>query len=161
MKTEKDDEKNRLIDPVWYCLGEFPLDKFLAIVNHGDGTAIGLEFKSFADLGIGYELLSIIERKLAWFASEMLVQLNQSRFEAPVSIRLFCLKKTIVEVNDKQPSKQSAQWKVLKTNPIIHQPVLEADGGWGYFLVKRSGNLHPGDTISSKNYIDLYLYKEG
>jgi hypothetical protein len=161
MNTANIDEKYSFNDPVWSFIGEFPLEILLTIVDRGDRTTAGLNFQSFDDLGIGFELIRIIERKLTWFAREMLVQLNQRGFDAPARIRLFCLKKTIAEANYKHSSNKAAKRNGLKTNQAFRQPDIEAGGGWGYFLVKRSGNLQSGVDASSNNYIDLYLYKEG
>jgi hypothetical protein len=44
---------------------------------------------------------------------------------------------------------------------IIHHPKTEMNGGWGYFLIERSGGFVPHSSVVIKNLVDLYLYKEG
>jgi hypothetical protein len=43
---------------------------------------------------------------------------------------------------------------------IKNQSSTIINGGWGYFIIERSGD-HAGSPERSCQLIDLYLYKEG
>ena len=121
-------------NPEWYLLAECSLSEFLSDHNAGDKHRAGLLFKKLRDLSVSPEYVENIEVMLTEFANEALEHFKQRRLELPGTIRIFCQKTMIDE---------------------------EMKGGWGCFLIERGNNISTGSSVSPRNSVDLYLYKEG
>ena len=133
MHTSNVSQESRSKDLVWYLLGEYSLSKFLSDAEEGDKITAGLLSQTVRELRIPIERVENIERALRSSAGEALAHTKQGRVELPGRIRIFCEKKMIDE---------------------------EMRGGWGYFIVERSGGQ--ADSLSRPySIVDLYLYKEG
>ncbi len=161
MKMSIDHQEPRINAPVWDFLAEYPLNDLLVDMDVRDSTEAGLLFQTIKGLGIGLELLDLIERKLIVFASEAIVQLNQRRFEAPTYVRLFCNRYSLADINSIQSSDQHKLPQIIKSNQIIQCSEPEINRGWGYFLVERGVGSQSASSGTTCNWIELYFYKEG
>ena len=161
MKTSVDNQDPRFINPEWDFLAEYPLNELLVDLDLRDTAEAGILFQAFLSLGIQSELLDIIERKLIGFVAEGPAQLNQRRFEAPTFVRLFFQRQTVAGLPTLRASSQGGVKHTTKSSNIIDHPGPETNGGWGYFLVERGADSKPGASQGTKNWVDLYIYKEG
>jgi hypothetical protein len=159
MQTTNDNLNSRTTDREWRFLGEYPLNELMIEMDNRDRTSA--LFQTIRDMGINPEYLSNIESKLIGFAKEAMAHLNQGGPESPVYIRLFYQKKTIEDVNSAKSSSQFNAELTIGPKQIIHQSDTGINGGWGYFLIERGGGFPSGSSVSTCNWIDLYLYQEG
>jgi len=161
MPGSHNNQNSNLNDPEWCFLGEYALKGLVVDGDIRDRSEDGMLIETIRDLGIGVELIDNIERKLIEFISGAMAQLNQLRFETPITIRLFCQKKMVEDENTMNSFSQIKEKQTLKFSRKTHQPFAAVNGGWGYFLVERSGGFVPNSTVSTFNLVDLYIYKEG
>jgi len=149
-------------DPVWVLLGELPLRDFLSDHDRRDGPMAGYLFQTVRELGMSPECMKSIARTLAGFAKEAFAHHKQGRPEIPGRIRIFCQKKIIDDVNPGHSTSRSYHaGKVMEHAQMILDSGMKMNGGWGYFLIERGGNVSTESSASSWNSVDLYLYKEG
>ena len=118
---------------MWCFLAEYSLSKFLDEPGTGDWTASGLLSQTVRELGIPVERLENVEMTLRSLSREALRDFKQESVEFSGRIRIFCQQKMIDE---------------------------EMKGGWGYFIIDRSGD-EASSSGKSHPLIDLYLYREG
>jgi hypothetical protein len=161
MQTSNADQSIRPDDPVWYFLAEYSLSEFTADLNVGEKLMAGSLFQTVRELGIPPEYVENIEMMLTGFAKEALVHFKQGGLELPGRIRIFCQKKMIDNANSAKTSRPYDTEQTLEHAQFVHHPGTKINGGWGYFLIERGGDVSTGSSASSWNSVDLYLYKEG
>lgn len=161
MQSGNDTLKSKDNDLVWYFLGEYSLSEFIGSKDIEDQHMNESLFQAIRDLGIPLEFIKKIKNTLTRFAGEAMVHFNQERLEFPVYVRLFHLKKMIQDLNSTKTSSQFYAENTLESAQIIEHSDKEMNGGWGYFLVERRGNLTVGPSKGSQILVDLYLYQEG
>ena len=147
-------------DPEWHFLGEYPLKGLEVKVEIRDEPNDGMLFKTIRDLGIGAELIDSIERKLIGYISGAITLHNEGRIETTATIRLFCQKETVEDGDLLKSSSQLMENQATKNSYKIRQSDPAANGGWGYFLVKRGGDPNPASSVNTDIRIDLFLYQE-
>ncbi len=148
-------------DPIWCFLAEFSLGEFMSDHDRRDDLTAKLLFQTVRELGISPDCVENIEMTLTGFAKEALVHFKPGAVEVPERIRVFCQKKMIASANLAKTSVPYYAEPGMKHAPAITYPGSKINGGWGYFLIERGGNLSAGSCVRSWNSIDLYLYKEG
>ncbi len=155
MQTSNDILNSRSAEPVWYLLAEFSLSKFLADHGKTDGLTAGYLPQAVKELGMPPESLENMTKTLTGFAKEARGHFKQRGVRLPGRIRVFCQNR-LVDAAQSDHTEHA-------TEPIqmILWPVVKMFGGWGYFLIERSGNVSAGSPARSGNSVDLYLYKEG
>lgn len=121
----------------------------------------GLLFQTMRKLGLPVEDLENINMTLTGFAQGALVQFGQGSLELPGRIRVFCQQKMIDAANAAQTSRFYNAQQVMEHAQIIPHSVTKMNGGWGYFLIKRGGIVSDDASLSSRDFVDLYLYREG
>ena len=134
MGTSNTNKHKRSNGPVWQLLAEYPLSEILSDHDKGDGLAAGLLDPTKQELGLPPERVENIELTLTRFARKALARFNQSGFELPVHIRVFCQKMKVDE---------------------------KIKGGWGYFLIERTEGSSDSPLVRSQYFVDLYIYQEG
>ena len=137
---------------VWVLLAEYSRDEFMRLAE-GRGEPVARLL--FQDLGIPQECLNPIIRTLTDFARRAMTHALPG---TPAVIRLFCQEKLLEAGN---PAETTCPKPTVAHPEIIPQAYPRMSGGWGYFLVERSGSMAPKSTVSTYNLVDLYLYKEG
>jgi len=145
----------------WYLLAEYALSEMMPDNGKRDELTAGFLYRPFRALGIPPECIESIEMTLTGFANEALVPFKQGRPEQPGSIRVFCPKKIIADADSAKTLVPYYAEPGMEQAPAIPYPGTNMNGGWGYFLIERGGNLSADSSVSSWNSIDLYLYKEG
>jgi len=161
MQTSHANQESRSKDLVWYLLGEYPLSEFLSDLDKGCELMDGSLLHTMRELGISLEYLENIGKTLRGFANEVLMHFIQGSSELSVHIRVFCQKKIIDNVNYAKTSRLYNAEESMEHAQIIHPSSTKMNGGWGYFLIERGGNVSTGSCVSARNSVDLYLYKEG
>ena len=161
MQNPTENEISKYNDLVWCFLAEYSLNKFVVDENIAGQSTTGLLFQVTQDLGIPLEVLKSIERYLIGFAKEAMVHFNQDRLDSPLSIRLFCQKKTIEELKSAKTSSYFIAEPPAELPQVNHYSETKIEGGWGYFLIERGSDFNPASSESTSNQIDLYLYMEG
>lgn len=122
----------------------------------------GSLFQTVQELDMSPECMESIARTLSGFAKEAFAHHNQGRSEFPGRIRIFCQKKIIDDVNPGRSTSRSDHAEKVKEHAhMILDSGMKINGGWGYFLIERGGNVSTESPASSWNSVDLYLYKEG
>ena len=152
MCTSNANQESCKQDTVWVFLAVYSLDEFMRIVESGDDSAAGMPLQ---DLGIPQECLNPIIRTLADFAQLAMMHAHPG---TPAGIRLFCQEKML---KAGKPAETMRSKQTVASPEIILKADPKMTGGWGYFLVERSGDSPEDRPASSPNLIDLYLYKEG
>ena len=148
-------------DPVWYFLSEFSLSEFMSDYDRRNELTAGFLTQTVRGLGISPECVENIEMKLTGFTKDALAHFKQGRLESPGRIRVFCQKKAIDDANSTKTSGPYNTEQAMEHAQIIHHSGTKMNGGWGYFLIERGGNVSAGSCVSSWNSVDVYLYKEG
>jgi hypothetical protein len=148
-------------DSVWYLFAESSLIEFMSEIDRGDELKAGRLFQERQKLDIPPSSVEKIERTLKEFVREALVHYKQSKLELTGRIRVFCQIKLIDAANSAHTSELCQTEQNMEQVQMIHHPCTRMDGGWGYFLIERGGDFQPGSSVSTGNWIDLYLYKEG
>ena len=161
MQTANDNPNSRTTDLEWRFLGEYHLNELMVEMDNPDRTNTSMLFQTIRDIGVHPELLSNIKSKLIGFAKEAMKHLNLGKSESRVFICLFYQKKTIEDVNSTKSSSQFTTEQTSEPLHIIHHSDVEANGGWGYFLIERGGSFPTSSSVSRCYWIDLYLYREG
>ncbi len=150
----------RLNDPQWSFLAEYPLTKLMVDMGSPGETESEVLARITGELGIGAELFSHIERKIIELTMEAMAQFDQGRYAAP-TIRLFCQRKAIEEINLQKSACPHLKGDNPGTPPAIEQPDHATNGGWGYFVVERGGRTTDNGRGRECFWIDLFLYREG
>jgi len=160
MQTSNADLNIRSNTPVWYLLAEYALNEIMVDHGKGDELAAGFLFQPFRELGAPPEWIGNIEMKLTGFAKKAQVPIKQGRLERSGSIRVFCQKKVIDKVNSTNASRPEHTVQTMEHTPFIDPSGTIMNGGWGYFIIERSGD-YAGSSERSHPIVELYLYKEG
>lgn len=108
----------------------------------------------FRALGVPPEWIGKVEMTLTGVAKLALVPIKPGSSERSGSIRVFCQKKLIDDANSTKTARPGHAEQTYPSATIMN-------GGWGYFLIERGGNVSTDSSESSRNSVDLYLYKEG
>ena len=161
MQNPKDYEVSKYNDLIWCFLAEYSLRKFVVDENMASQSTTGLLFQVTQGLGMPVEFLKSIERSLMGFVREAMSHFNQDRLDSLVYIRLFCQRKTIEEIYSVRTSGQLNLEPAEEPTQKNRHYDAKKNGGWGYFLVERRGDLTPGSAVNAYHLIDVYLYKEG
>jgi hypothetical protein len=66
----------------------------------------------------------------------------------------------IDDANSVKTSSLYNEEQAMEHAPIKYHSSTIMNGGWGYFIIERSGD-DAGSSESARPFIDLYLYKEG
>ena len=161
MQTSSADQNIRSNNPVWYLFAEYSLSEIVTKNSKGDELTAGFLFQPFQELGVPNEWIGNIEMTLSAFAKKVLVvPFKQRRLEISASIRIFCQKKVIDDVNSTNASRPEHTVQTMEHIPFIDPCGTSMNGGWGYFIIERSGD-YAGSSQRFHPFIDLYLYKEG
>lgn len=160
MQTSNASQGSRSKDIEWYLLGEYSLSKFLSEHEKEGELMAALLSRTMQDLDIPLEYLENIDRMLTGFAKEALVHFKQVGLELPGYIRVFCQKKVLDNANSGKTAEPVHAGQVMEYTPIKFPSSMKMTGGWGYFIIERSGN-DAGSSEGIHPFIDLYLYKEG
>lgn len=126
----------------------------------GDKLTAFLLFQPLRELGIQPERIKNIEMTLAGFAKEALLRFKGARSELPGHLRVFCQKKMLDDANSANNSRPDSTKHTMERTPILYYSDTTMSGGWGYFIIGRSGHS-AGSSERSYPIVDLYLYKEG
>ena len=160
MQTSNANKSGSSNNPVWQFLAEYSLSEFMPEEETGDALTTGFLCQTIRDLGIPPECLNKIKRTLIEFVQQARVHFNQGSLEFPGRIRVFCQKKMIDDANSVKTSSLCNEEQAIKHAPIkVHSSTI-MNGGWGYFIIERSGD-DAGSSESARPLIDLYLYQEG
>lgn len=159
MKTAPETQNSLFSSPEWDIIGEFPLLELLVDMDVRDEPQAGLLYKATQVLGLRPELLDILERKLIEFATQAPAQLNQRRFNAPTFIRIFFERNAIGDSN--KPSSPSVPMQSNNSVRMLHHFGPEIIEGWGYFMVERGVSSLECSSAIMRNWVELFLYKEG
>jgi hypothetical protein len=127
------DQILRADDLVWYALAEFSLSQFISGYEGKDELAAKLLFQAAQELGIPPEYIEEIQKSLESSVKGALVDIKHGRPELPGRIRVFY------------------------QNRMKNQ---EMKGGWGYFLIERTGDSSADTPGDPPHFIDLYLYQD-
>ena len=147
---------------MWYFLAEFSLSKFLLDPYRGDELTTGLLFQTMQELDMPHECVKNIALLVTEFAKESPAHFKQEGVEFPARIRVFCQKKVIDDANTTRPTSRPYHTEqAMEDSPMMPEVGTKMNGGWGYFFIERGGNVSTGSSVSSRNSVDLYLYKEG
>jgi hypothetical protein len=155
------DQKSRSEDPAWYCLAEFSLSEFVSDQDRRGELTTKLLFQTVREVGLPPECVENIDMTLTGLANEAMAHFKQGSAELPGRIRVFCREKMTAEASSPEASMSCHAEPGMDHSLAIPHPGTKMEGGWGYFLIERGGNLAAGFSASSWNLIDLYLYKEG
>ncbi len=148
-------------DQGWVFLVEHSINDFTVANERGDDGTAGSLLPTVRDLGIPPECLKKMVRTLIEFAGQMIVPFNQGKAEYPLVIRLFCQKKLKDETRSEKTSRHLDTDHDKDHASFIHHPGSKMNGGWGYFLIERGGDVSASGSETSQKTVDLYLYKEG
>ena len=161
MQTSNANQELRSKDVVWYLLGEYSPSNFLSDAEKCDKITAGQLSQAVRELSIPIERVENIEMTLRSLAREALAHFKQGRVELLGRIRIFCQKKMIDDANSTETTRFIHTKQAAENEQMIHHASTKMNGGWGYFLIERGGNVSTGSSVSSRNSVDLYLYKEG
>jgi len=161
MQTSNGSQKIRPNHPEWYLLAEYALSEIMPDNGREDRQAAGFLSQPFRALGVPPEWIEKVEMTLSGYAKLARVPVKQGNLERSGSIRVFCHKKVIDDANSSQASRPDHAELTMEHTPIKIHSSTKMNGGWGYFLIDRGGNVSNGSSVSSRNSVDLYLYKEG
>jgi len=162
MQTSNANQNFSSDDPVWVLLCELSLRDLLSDHDRKDGPMAGNLFQRVRELGMSAECMESIAKTLAGFAKEAFAHHKQGRPEFSGRIRIFCQKKIINDVNPGRSTSRSYHAeKAIEQAQMKLDSGMKMNGGWGYFLIERGGNVSIESSASSWNSVDLYLYKEG
>ena len=148
-------------DSAWFFLAEYSLSKFLFRQNKKDERASVSLFQAVQELGIPPECAANIEIMLKRYAEEASVHFEHGKEESAGLIRIFCQKKRVADPDALKTSMPYLAEPGMERAPAVPYSNPKMNGGWGYFLIERGGNPSNGSSVSSRNSIDLYLYREG
>lgn len=161
MQTSNSSQNIRFNHPEWYLLAEYALSEIMPDNGKGDELTAGFLSQPFRPLGVPPEWIEKVEMVLTGYAKLALVAIQQGRLERFGSIRIFCQKKMIDDANSTEATRFIHSEQAAENEQMIHHSSTIMKGGWGYFLIERGGNVSTGSSVSSRNSVDLYLYKEG
>ena len=177
------DQNIRSNTPVWFLLAEYTLSEIMIDQGKEDELMTGFLFQPLQELGVPPEWIGNIEMKLSEFTNKAQASIKeaartrwatqneiasrssfamtkQGRLERFGSIRVFCQKKLIDDVNSAITSTPGHTEQTVEHARYISPSGTTIKGGWGYFIIERSGD-DAGSAERSHPMIDLYLYKEG
>jgi len=160
MRTSNDDKNIRSNTLGWYLLVEYALGEITPDNGEEYELTAGFLFQPFQELGVPPELIRKIELTLTGFAQRTRVPVKQSRLVRPGSFRVFCQKKVIDYANAARTSRPDCAEPTMEPVPIKDPSGTYLNGGWGYFIIDRSGD-EASSSGKSHPLIDLYLYREG
>lgn len=121
----------------------------------------GALFQKIRAVGMPPENLESIDRMLAEFAKEALLQFQPGSLESTERIRIFCQQEMIDTADSTQTARMNTAEQVMEPAQKIHPSGTIMSGGWGCFLVKRGVDVSGDASLSSIRFVDLYLYREG
>jgi len=160
MQTLNGDKHIHANKPVWYLFAEFPLSETSSVDSKTEEFTAGFLAQSFRKLGIQPEQIERIEMTLAAFVKEELMHYTLARSELPGRIRVFCQKKVSDDANSAKTSRPDNTEHTSEQAPILYHSGTTMGGGWGYFILGRSGHS-TGYSERSHPIVEIYLYKEG
>ncbi len=147
-------------DPVWYSLTEFSLSEFVSELDNGEKLTAGLLFHAVHELGMSPDCAENIVRTLAESVKGKWELFRNDGSEIPGRIRVFCQKKRMDGLDLAKNSRAYKIGNVMNQSSIFRLSGDEMNGGWGYFMIERSGGS--ADSSGGNHpFIDLYLYREG
>jgi hypothetical protein len=145
---------------VWYLLAEYALSEIMSDQGQGDEQAAGFLFQALRELGVPPEWIRNIESKLTGFAAEAQAPIHPGRPERSGNLRVFCQKRLVEDAHSANGSRAEQTERTIERAPVLDPSGTIMNGGWGYFIVERSGD-YAGPSERSQPIVDLYLYKEG
>lgn len=160
MKKLNASQKLTSSDSAWYLFAESSLIDIISDVDHGYKLTAGPLFQKIQELDIPPQCIEKIERTLRGFVREALAHLEQSALELPWRIRVFCQINLIDVLTSAKTSKPCHSEQNMEQVQMLHHPGTRMDGGWGYFMIERGGNVFTDSSLNSYRLVDLYLYKE-
>lgn len=153
--------KIKINDPLWVFLAEYSLDEFTSDDDIGGAIKGGLLFQTIQDFGIPPECLNKIETTLIEFVKQTMLHINQDKRDFPIVIHLYCQEKMIKSGSLTETASDLQAQQTMEPMQMIHPADIKTFGGWGFFLIERARDFHPGSSVSPHHLVDLYLYKEG
>jgi hypothetical protein len=161
MQTSKSDSQNiKSNHTEWYLLAEYALSEIMPDNVKGDELTAGFLSQPFQALGVPPEWIGKVEMTLTRLAILALVPVEQEKLARSGSIRLFCQRKMIDDANSVKTSSLYNEEQAMEHGPIKYHSSTIMNGGWGYFIIERSGD-DAGSSERSSLLVDLYLYQEG
>ena len=145
-------------DSKWRFLIAFPLADFLSDRNRRCDLAEGFFFHALIKLDIPPGCIADIERTLADFAGGIRNNFQQDGRDFPGQVRVFCQRKSTGGLTALQPYPLDHQKQNALVFPGLNRKI---NGGWGFFLIARGGDVASDAHQHSANLVDVYLYKEG
>ena len=160
MQTSNADQLFRSNHPVWILLAESPVNEFVLCSSKGEHSA-GFPNGALRELGVSPGCVESITHTMARFAREALVRWTHASSGMPGFIRVICQKKLIIDAHAENTPRLDHSERSLEQARVIHRAGAEMAGGWGFFLIERSGDTTVEVPQGSPYFIELYVYKEG
>ena len=149
-------------NPVWVLLAELSLRDFLSEQDREDGSTTEFLLQTVREWGMPLECVENIAVLVTEFAKESRLHSAQEGLEFPASVRIFCQKEIIDEVNAARPTSRAYPAEpALEHSAMISDFGTKMNGGWGCFLIKRGGNVSNDASPRLHHLVDVYLYREG
>lgn len=163
MKISNSNQNFTSDNRVWYFLAEFSLSQFLLDLHRGAELTVGLLIQTMRELGMPLEYVQNMATLVTEFAKESPVLYKQKGLDFPARIRIFCQNKIINEANAARTTSQPyLPEEAMEHSAMIFDVGTTLNGGWGCFLIERAGlDSSTGQSVGSRNSVDMYLYKEG
>jgi hypothetical protein len=149
---------SRHADPKWRLLIEFPLAVFLSERSRNHDPAAGLLFQALCKLDISSECVADIERSLVDFAAHIWRHFQGGEHDVPGQVRIFYQRKRIGGHAALQPYPLDHRIQNALVVPGLNR---KTNGGWGFFLIARGGDVASHGPQNPANLVDVYLYREG
>lgn len=146
--------------PEWYLLAEYAFSEIMPDNSKGDELTVEFLSQLFQPLGVPPEWIGKVGMTLTRLAKLALMPVKQEKLARSGRIRVFCQKKMIDDANSVKTSSFYNEEQVMEHVPIKYHSSMIMNGGWGYFIVERSGD-DAGSSERSSLLVDLYLYQEG
>jgi len=160
MQTSNGDPNIRSNRPEWNLLAEYVLSEIKSNNDDEDELTEGWLVQPFGELGLPPESAQSIQMALTGSVKETLAHLKQGGLEGPGRLRVFCQKKLSDDANSVKASRPVYSEQTMEHAPIKYHSSTVMNGGWGYFVIERSGD-GAGPLGRARPVVDLYLYKEG
>jgi hypothetical protein len=139
MQTANNNPKIEQDDSIWDSIAEYPLSGFSVSPGLIPDATLESFFQIMRELGLPAECFNRIVGTLKETAIRTRCHFEPGNPDAPVHIGLFCQRKTI---------------------KAILQSRNRKEGGWGYYVIERGGDLPVSSQEEYDCRLELYLYKE-
>jgi hypothetical protein len=149
---------SRHADPKWRLLIEFPLAAFLSECGRNDDPAAGFIFQALTNLDISSECIADIERSLVDFAAQIWSRFQRDKQDLSGQVRVYCQRSIIGGHAALQPYPLDQRVQNALVIPGLNR---KTNGGWGFFMIARGGEIAPHGPQPPANLVDVYLYREG